>query len=248
MEKELAWGRDKPGDDDMLLSAESDTEAYHGRLARARELTEQAVKSALAADSRESAGLWEVNLALQDAEFGNTSEARRLADAALHLSAGRDVRMFATLAFARAGAPERSTAIYKALKKSAGSNTVLTRYWLPSIAAAIELARGNPAGAVEALDSSRPYELGVTYNSLGNLYVVYLRGEAYLRLRDGRSAAIEFEKYKEHSGTVFNSPLAALAYLQLARANVMQGDAGAAETNYARFFRSGRKPMQEYSS
>jgi len=43
------------------------------------------------------------------------------------------------------------------------------------------------------------------------MYVVYLRGEAYLRLRQGAMAAVEFEKIIQHPGIVVNSPLAPLA-------------------------------------
>jgi hypothetical protein len=32
MERQLAWGSGKPGDEDPLLNAQSDTEAYYGRL------------------------------------------------------------------------------------------------------------------------------------------------------------------------------------------------------------------------
>ena len=35
MEQQLAWGAGKPGDEDPLLSAQSDTEAYYGRFAKA---------------------------------------------------------------------------------------------------------------------------------------------------------------------------------------------------------------------
>ena len=42
MEKQVAWGAGKPGDEDPLLSAQSDTEGYYGRLARARDFSRRA--------------------------------------------------------------------------------------------------------------------------------------------------------------------------------------------------------------
>ena len=42
---------------------------------------------------------------------------------------------------------------------------------------------------------------------------VYLRGEAFLMLRDGNRAAAEFQKFIDHRGLVGNSPLGALARL-----------------------------------
>jgi tetratricopeptide (TPR) repeat protein len=58
MAQQLAWGAGKPGAEDPLLSAQSDTEAYYGRLAKARDYSRRAVDSATRADSKETAALW----------------------------------------------------------------------------------------------------------------------------------------------------------------------------------------------
>jgi hypothetical protein len=75
MQRQLDWGAGKPGDEDPLLSAQSDTEAYYGRLAKARDFSRRAADSALRADSKETAALWQVNGALREAEFGNAAVA-----------------------------------------------------------------------------------------------------------------------------------------------------------------------------
>lgn len=103
MEQQLAAARDKPGDEDTLVSQQSDTEAYYGRLRRARELSREAVESATRAGAKEAAAGWLVNAALREAEYGNSAEARREIAEALHLAAGRDVRAVAALGLARAG-------------------------------------------------------------------------------------------------------------------------------------------------
>ncbi len=59
MAEQLAWATGKPGSEDILLSAQSDTEAYYGRLAKARELSQRAVDSAQRADAKETAAVWE---------------------------------------------------------------------------------------------------------------------------------------------------------------------------------------------
>ena len=66
------WGAGKPGDEDGLLSAQSDTEAYYGRRKKARDYSRRAVDSAVRADSKETAALWQVNAALREAEWGDT--------------------------------------------------------------------------------------------------------------------------------------------------------------------------------
>jgi hypothetical protein len=50
----------------------------------------------------------------------------------------------------------------------------------------------------------------------------YLRGEAYLMLRDGNAAAAEFQKFIDHRGVVVNFSWGALARLGLARAYALE--------------------------
>lgn len=60
-----------------------------------------------------------------------------------------------------------------------------------------------------------------------NVYLcpVYLRGEAYLMLHDGRAAdATEFQKFIDHDGLVGNLPWGALARLGLARAYALEAE------------------------
>ena len=133
MERQLAWAAGKPGSEDILLSFQSDTEAYYGRLVKARDFSRRAVDAAVRNDSRETAALWQVNAALREAEVGNTAAAKQDVAAAVTLSPGRDVKMFATLTLARVGETARAKAIVEELQKSYPSQTVLKVYWLPTI-------------------------------------------------------------------------------------------------------------------
>jgi len=90
MQRQLGWASGQPGED-WLLSAQSDTEAYFGRLEKARGFSQRAVESARRFDAKESAALWQANAALREAELGNASFARQGAMAALALLPGRDV-------------------------------------------------------------------------------------------------------------------------------------------------------------
>lgn len=65
MDRQVAWAAGKPGTEDLLLSFQSDSEAYHGRLVRARDLSPRAVDTAVRADSKETAALWQVNLVMR---------------------------------------------------------------------------------------------------------------------------------------------------------------------------------------
>jgi len=237
MERQLAWAAGKPGSEDILLSFQSDTEAYYGRLVKARDFSRRAVDAAVRNDSRETAALWQVNAALREAEFGNAAAAKQDVAAAVTLSPGRDVKMFATLTLARVGETARAKAIVEELEKSYPSETVLKVYWLPTIRAAIELNANNPTQALVFLEAAAPYELGKPPQfQLGTLYPAYIRGLAQLMAHNGSAAATEFQRIIDHRGIVLNFPLGALAHLQLGRAYAMSGDTAKAKTAYQGFF------------
>src|SRR5260370_34729897 len=107
-------------------------------------------------------------------------------------------------------------------------------YWVPSIRAALALDEKNPAAAIEALQHTTPYETGAPAPGI-TVYPIYLRGLAYLQQGHGPEAAAEFQKLLKYRGVVLNLSTAALAHLQLARAQALSGDNVAARTSYADF-------------
>jgi serine/threonine protein kinase/tetratricopeptide (TPR) repeat protein len=237
MAQQVAWSAGKPGDEDVLLAAQSDTEGFYGRLSAAREFARRAVDSAIRADSKETAALWQVNGALREAEFGNAAAARHDADAAIALSPGRDVKVLAALVQARAGYIARARSLADELEKTYPTNTTLKLYWFPTVRAAVELGGKNPAQALVALEAVAPYEFGEPPPfQVGTLYPPYLRAEAYLALHDGPAAAREFQKLIDRRGLVINYPLGALAYLGLGRAYVLSGETAKAKAAYQEFF------------
>jgi eukaryotic-like serine/threonine-protein kinase len=237
MEQNVTWGAGKPGAEDPLLSAQSDTEAYYGRLAKARNFSRRAVNSAVRSDSKETAALWQVNAALREAEFGNLVPAKQGVTSALALAPGRDVKVLAALTLARVGDTARAKAMVGQLGKSDPLNTILKLYWLPTLKAAIELNSGNSSEALVSLEAAAPYELGEPPPiTEGTLYPAYLRGQAYLVAHNGTAAAAEFRKLLDHRGIVLNFPLGALAHIGLARAYAISSDTAKARTAYQDFF------------
>ena len=235
MEEQVAWAAGKPGDEDALLSKQSDTEAYYGHLSHARDFSNRAMASAIRADSKEAAAFWQLNAALRDAELGNSASVRQGVAAALGLSSGRDVKVAAALALARIGDVARAKALADELAKNYPSNTLLNFYWLPTIHAAIELSRGNPSQALLDLEPAAPYELGGAGTFISYLYPAYVRGQAYLLAQNGPAAAAEFQKMAAHRGIVQNFITGALAHLQMARAYAMAGDTVKAKAAYQDF-------------
>jgi eukaryotic-like serine/threonine-protein kinase len=225
----------KPGAEDLLLSAQSDTEAYFGRIEKARNLSRLAVESARNNNAKETAGLWQANEAAREAQFGNTVAAHQQAQTALSLSRGRHVRVLMALALARSGNVSQAQKLADQLTADLPLDTLIQSYWLPTIRAEIELYSGKAKTAIELLHSTIPYELGDDINGVW-LYAVYVRGEAYLRSQKSEAATSEFQKILQHRGIVQNCLLGALAHLGLARAYSMQGDAAKARTAYQDFF------------
>jgi len=237
MQQQLAWAAGRPHEEDWLLSAQSDTEAYFGRLAKARQFSRRAVESALHADAKETAALWQANAALREAEFGNAASARHDAMAAMALAPGKDVKGVAALALARSGDTAQAEKLAYGLDKEFPQDTILRGYWLPSIHAAIDTEEKDAAKAGQILETAAPNELGQPPPfQLGMLYPVYLRGQAYLLAHQGKEAAVEFQKIVNHRGIVLNFPLGALAHVGLGRAYALQGDATRARTAYQNFF------------
>jgi serine/threonine protein kinase/tetratricopeptide (TPR) repeat protein len=239
MERQVAWGAGRPGEEDQMLNAHADTQAYYGRLEKARDLSRRAADSAVRADAKETGALWLAYQALREAELGNVAAAPQAVGRALALAPGRDVKVLAALVLARSGDTVQSRTILEALQKTEPTNTYLKVYWFPVIEASIDMAQQAPDRAIVALEPSLPYELGgAPPNPQNNatLYPAYLRGLAYLAQKNGPAAAAEFQKFLDHSGIVQNFLLGSLAHLQLARAYAMQGATAKAKSAYQDFF------------
>ena len=232
MQRQFALPMGRPSEEGSMLSNQSDTEAYHGRLKQARGFSQRAMESEERNGAKEGAAGWAVHEALREAEFGNSAESRGAAASAQQLAPrGFYVRAIAALALARVGDAAQAQKIADDLAKNFPEDTGLNFYWLPTVHAILEVNRHNPSKALEFLRAAQPYEFG----NAGPLYPVYYRGYAYLAAGQNEDAAKEFQKILDHRGIVVNSPFGALAHLGLARAYGMQGDTAKAKTAYQDF-------------
>ncbi|MGB2604875.1 MAG: protein kinase [Candidatus Sulfotelmatobacter sp.] len=224
MAEQQQWFSGKP-EENYGLSLASDTEGYQGHLAKARELVQRSVDSAIRADSKENGGIWRENSALREAAYGNEEEARRAAVEGLKLApTSQGVQSEAALAFAMAGDTAHAESLAKALNTRYPLDAQMQSLWLPAIQAQLAQDRKNPAAALTALQAASSSELGqITFvTNLSCLYDVYLRGEAYLSAGQAREADAEFQKIIDHSGLVWSCWTGALAHLGVARANAQQ--------------------------
>ena len=213
----------KPGEEDTLIAAQSDSEAYFGRLGKARELTRRAMDSAKSNGAPETAAIWALYGAIREAEFGNAARTREISNEAIALKGGRDVELLSAVALARAGDATRSQGLADKISREFPLDTVLQRYWLPVVEASNELNRGNAQRGLDILLPIASYDFySPPQFQIEPIYPAYIRGEAFLKLGDGPKAAAEFQKLLDHRGMVINAPIGALAHLGIARAYALE--------------------------
>ena len=225
MAEQQQWYAGQPDYENDGLALASDTEAYAGHLAKARELNRRAVDSAIRVDNKEGGAISQANAAIEQAAYGFAPDARKSAAEALKLApASRGVESEAALAFAMAGDTARAESLAQDLGKRFPLDTQMQSLWLPAIQGQLALDKKNPALALNAPQAASPGELGNIpfLNNPSCLYHVFVRGEAYLAAGQGSAAASEFQKILDHSGIVWNCWTGALAHLGVARAYALQ--------------------------
>jgi hypothetical protein len=235
--KRAAAAARRPGLEDMISHLEALATARSGRLHDARRMSAIPVEIAQQSGRRERAGLFEAGRAVWEAFYGNAAEARQSASKALALGRGRNVDYAAAFALALSGDLEQSRSLAEDLAREFPEDTFVQFMYLPTLRALFALNTHDPAAAIQALQVASRYDLhtgGVGYiGRFGALYLIYVRGVAYLAARQPTEAAGEFQRIVDHRSIVLVDPMDALARLQLARALALAGDTVKAKSAYS---------------
>jgi serine/threonine protein kinase/Tfp pilus assembly protein PilF len=229
MDRLVAQAKGKHGAEHGLANSEALALARSGRLQAARRSSSRAVDLALQEGDHAAATNYQAARAEWEALYGNATESKRNAMAALALSKGRDVEYSAGLGLALAGDSSQSQALADDLDKRFPEDTFVKFTYVPVLRALAALERGKPADSVERLQIALRYELavnGLNFNHfyLGGLHSAYVRGEALVAAHRYPEAVAEFQKILNHRGIVGADPIGAMARLQLARALSASGD------------------------
>jgi eukaryotic-like serine/threonine-protein kinase len=233
MERELSILASKgPEATAISYGLAAQTEAYGGRMEKARGLFERSRAAFEANHTNEAAAQSLALLAMSEAAVGDAAGARRDSEAALAINSSVHVKINVANAFARAGDAGHAEALAAEIAKERPSDTLANGYELPTIRATLAIKSNNPAKAVELLQPVIPYDLSSS-RAMGSTYT---RGNAYLALHKGSEAATEFQKIVDHPGVVPNAMTGALAKLGLARAYALEGDSAKARVAYQDFF------------
>ena len=217
-----------------ILPLQAATEAYSGHLRKSLDLSRLTVDSLQRAGQKERASSEIMVAALREAQFGNLQEARKTMASVPQSQLGDNGESAAALAVATAGDTARAGSLLNSLAKRYPKGTLVQFVIVPTVQARIELTRNAPDKSIQLLHAAELYEL--TDAALGScIYPAYVRGQAYLALKDGVSAVTEFQKILDHRGIVKTCETGALARLQLGRAYAMQGDTANARGAYQDF-------------
>ncbi len=232
--RELELATDKP-DEPILLMIHANAECVLGRLQPARAAYAQSERVSQRLGYKEFSGVILARQASCEAELGNLKEARQKISDALAISQDRDTRAIVMAVLPRTGDTTRSRKIAEDLIREYPTDTLLNRVFVPVAQAASDLQRNQPAQAVARLEMATPYELGSGPGTAG-YWVNYIRGEAFLGLKQGAKAAAEYQRILDHRGIDPMDVTYTLSHLGLGRAYTLQGNTAAAKSAYQDFF------------
>ena len=217
--REIAWGAQHPAESGMLY-VEAEDAGLHGHFAEMTRSFREVARLERASRNAEGAGNTLAFDAVVNSFAGRTDEA--IADAAAASALGHNEIILGSVGVvdARAGRREAAEASLQTMNRLYPLSTYSIGMYAPMVRGAL-VAHGSPSAAdvTGAMSSALPYEFGQD----ASLLPPYLRGLAYLSAHAPDLAAVEFQKLIDHVGVDPVSPLYALGYLGVARANAAMG-------------------------
>lgn len=204
------------------------TSAFEGRTTAAHDQFRQGIQMSLQGNFPEVAG----QLSTEDAEVhaivGQCADARSEVARGLELTRDNITLERAGRVLALCGATSEALSLSAELARRFPEATLANRVSVPVTAATVALDRRDAARAVALLEPVRPYD----HAPSSEFWPAYLRGHAYLQLKDAKNARATFRAIVDRRGEVPASMLYALAHLGLARAAALDGDVDTAARAY----------------
>jgi eukaryotic-like serine/threonine-protein kinase len=208
---EIQWFQGKP-EEFLSLREQSQDALVRGQFRKSAALAQQGARLALAQNQQGPAGQLLAQVAGMGEFRGGCRQVQDIGAVAALLCSEEDGLLQAA----------------QAQLQARPADTLLNGVRLPALRATVALQENKPAEAIRLLAQSTPYERA-------NAQIPYLRGLAYLQLKQGPQAAAEFQKILDHPGANW-SVVYAVSQLGVARAAVLAGDRGSAKKNYQAFF------------
>ena len=218
-ERELAWAAQHQPASGMLF-VEAEDAGQHGRFEEMTRLFRESARADREGGNGEGAGNTLAFSAVVNSLAGRSDAA--LADAGAAAALGHNEIILGSVGVidARAGRAEAAEQSLEAMNRTYPLSTYALGMYGPAVRSA-QLAQ-TPASAAEvtsATSAALPYEFG----QYGSMIAPYLRGLAYMAAHAPDLAVVEFQKLIDHVGVDPGSPLYAMSYLGVARADAALG-------------------------
>jgi Flp pilus assembly protein TadD len=229
VERELDAMKNDPQGEFQVTGLRSAMAAYAGQEKVARSFGQKQREAAERLGFKEAAASEYSQEAFTEASFLNKARALDDVTQAVKLSQSPNVVLNCAAALAMVGENARAAKLADDVAQKRPYDTLVQFVEVPLVKAQIELNQGNPAKAVDLLDSALVY-------ARANTGVLYVRGNAYLKAGRGSDAVQAFQRLLDLKNVISIDPTVALAQVGLARAYVMTGDKARARVAYQDFF------------
>jgi len=145
----------------------------------------------------------------------------------------RDVDpMWKAYVLATIGDPDRALALARSVAARWPRATLVQRYDLPCVEAAVALRRGDAAGALARLEVARPYELGASYSLGTDTEPIWLRARAFEALGRWVEADAEYQRLIDRRCLTVPTVKWPLGMLGVARCEAKLGHVARARAAY----------------
>ncbi len=224
MHEHLVWFDGRP-DEYLALDLQTGSAAFRGQWRMAQNSARRAIDCANRSDAKEIAAEYTAEQALRIVFWSSETGLPHVTGnqlkpvlktqtrKALQLERSKVALIYSTLALAIAGQIPEAEKLIKELKAEYPKDTLINELWLPTIYAALKLQLGMAKAAVKELETAQKYE------KTAQFYPQYLRGLAYLQMKQNKKAEAEFQKILDNRGESPLSALYPLAQLGKARAS-----------------------------
>jgi tetratricopeptide (TPR) repeat protein/predicted Ser/Thr protein kinase len=227
-ERELGAMKDDPQGEYQVTGLRSGMAAYAGQLKTARAFGQKQRGAAERLGFKEAAASEYSQEAFAEASFLNKARALEDVSEAMKLSQSPGVVLNCAIALAMTGEDSRAAKLADEIAQKRPFDTLVQFVEVPLVKAQIELNHGNPAKAIDLLDSALVY-------ARANSGVLYVRGNAFLKAGRGADAVQAFQRLLDMKDVITVDPVMPLAKVGLARAYVMTGDKARARVAYQDF-------------
>ena len=221
-------------DEPFLLEGKASGEAAKGRLRQAGETFKEAREAAARYEMKEYVELLRASEGIRRANYGDCAGGKQLMRESLEKLPDGANRQTAALGFAVCGDGAQAQKLMEVELKERPRDSMAQKVYGPLVTAVLETRAGRGAAAVEALEVSRPFERGAGPGS-APLWVYYVRGSAYLQMKETDKAIGEYRKILDNPAVGALTEIRPMAQLQYARALAMKGDETGAKKAYQDF-------------